>query len=97
MSLNVETSLSLFDTYISIVLQYASEIWGNHPGNCVEKVQLDFCKLLLGVKKSTCNVMIYAELGRLPLHVIRKIKILRYWVKFYLLTIVYFNSATRKY
>ena len=42
MYLNVETSLSLFDTYIGIFLQYASEIWGNHRCNCVEKVQLDF-------------------------------------------------------
>ena len=81
MYLNVETSLSRFDTYIGSALQYASEIWGNHRGNCVEKVQLDFCKRLLGVKKSTCNVMIYSELGRLPLHVIRKFKILKYWVK----------------
>ena len=59
MYLNVETSLSLFDTYIGSVLQYASEIWVIHGGNCVEKVQLDFCKRLLGVKKSTCNVMKY--------------------------------------
>ena len=81
MYLNVESSLSLFDTYIGSVLQYASEIWGIHRGNCVEKVQLDFCKRLLRVKKSTCNVMIYSELGRLPLHVIRKFKILKYWVK----------------
>ena len=33
------------------------------------------------MKKYTCNVMIYSELGRLPLHIIRKFKILRYWVK----------------
>ena len=46
----IETSLSLFDTYIGSVLQYASEIWGNNHGNCVEKVQLDFCKRLLGEK-----------------------------------------------
>ena len=77
MYLNVETSLSLFDTYIGSVLQYASEIWGNHRDNCVEKVQLDFCKRLLGVEKSICNVMIYSELGRLPLHVIRQFKILK--------------------
>ena len=47
----------------------------------IEKVQLDFCKRVLGVKKSTCNVMIYSELGRLPLHVIRKFKVLKYLVK----------------
>ena len=44
--LNVETSLSLVDTYIGSVLQYTSEIWRNHSGSCVEKVQLDFCKRL---------------------------------------------------
>ena len=57
MYLNVEISLSLFDTYIGSVLQYASEIWRNNSGNCVEKVHLDFCKRILGVKKFTCNVM----------------------------------------
>ena len=40
----IETSLSLFDTYIGSVLQYASEIWGNNHGNCVEKVQLHFIR-----------------------------------------------------
>ena len=59
MFLNVETSLSLFDTYNSSVLQCASELWEHHRGNCFEKFQLDFCERLLGVKKSACNVMIY--------------------------------------
>ena len=78
MYLNVETSLLLFDMYIGSILQYASEIWGLHHGDCLEKVHLDFCKRLLGVKKSSCNVMIYAELGRLPLQGVRKYKIIQY-------------------
>ena len=61
MYLNAETPLSLFETYIGSVLQYASEIWKNHRGSCVEKVQFDFCKGFLGVKQSTCNVMIYFQ------------------------------------
>ena len=81
MYLNVETSLLLFDMYIGSILQYASEIWGLHHGDCLEKVHLDFCKRLLGVKKSSCNVMIYAELGRLPLQAGRKYKIIKYWAK----------------
>ena len=32
--------------YIGSILQYASEIWGLHHGDCLEKVQLDFCKRL---------------------------------------------------
>ena len=81
MYLNVETSLLLFDMYIGSILQYASEIWGLHHGDCLENVHLDFCKRLLGVKKSSCNVMIYTELGRLPLQAVRKYKIIKYWAK----------------
>ena len=32
-----------------------------------EKAQLDYFKMLLGVKRCTANVMIYYELGRVPL------------------------------
>ena len=80
MYLNVETSLLLFDMYIGSILQYTSEIWGLHHGGCLDKVHLDFCKRLLVVKKSSCNVMIYAELGRLPIQAIRKY-ITKYWAK----------------
>ena len=51
MSLNIETLLSLFDCYIGGIASYASEIWGTHKGNNVEKVHTDFCKQILGVKK----------------------------------------------
>ena len=54
---------------------------GLHHGDCLEKVHLDFCKRSLGVKKSSCNVMIYAALGRLPLQAVRKYKIIKYWAK----------------
>ena len=77
----VETSLLLFDMHTGSILQNASEIWGLHHGDCLEKVHLDFCKRLLGVKKSSCNVMIYAELSRLPLQAVRKYKIIKYWAK----------------
>ena len=33
----------------------------------VERVYVDFCKRLLGIKRSTNNSMMYAELGRVPL------------------------------
>jgi hypothetical protein len=36
---------------------------------------------VLGVKKSTCNSLVYYELGRVPLHIIRKLRILKYWIK----------------
>ena len=66
---NVETQLSVFDTYVNSILNYGSEVWGLHKAPDVEKVYSSFCKTLLGVKKSTTNDLAYFELGRLPLYI----------------------------
>jgi hypothetical protein len=79
--LNPETLLSVFDTYIGSVVCYASAVWGFHKGDNIERLHLDFCKRLLGVKKSTCNAMVYAELGRYPLKYVRMYNIIKYWCK----------------
>ena len=76
-NLNVETKLSVFDTYISSILNYGCEIWGFDKAKDVEKVHTDFCKRILNVKGTTSNYMIYSELGRVPLHIIRKIRIMK--------------------
>jgi hypothetical protein len=65
--LNVETMLSLFECYIGSVLNYGTEVWGCHKGDNIERVHLDYCNTMLGVKRTTCNVMVYTELGRYPL------------------------------
>ncbi len=78
---NTVTKLSIFDTYVNSVMSYACEIWGFHPSSDVEKVHLSFCKNILGVHKKTSNDMIYAELGRYPLNIIRKFRIFKYWMK----------------
>ena len=33
---------------------------------------------MLGVKRTTCNIMIYSELGLVPLNAVRKLYILKY-------------------
>jgi hypothetical protein len=38
----------------------------------IEKVHLEFCKSTLGVKKSSTNLAVRAELGRLPLESVIK-------------------------
>ena len=78
---NVETQLSVFDTYVNSILNYGSEVWGLHKAPDVEKVHSSFCKTLLGVKKSTTNDLVYFELGRLPLYISRKLRIIKYWLK----------------
>ena len=45
----------------------------------IERVHLKFCKLLLHLKSSTPNFMIYGETGRMPLYIQIKSRILNYW------------------
>ena len=78
---NVSTLLSLFDTCVSPVLNYCSEIWGYMKAQEVEKIHTMFLKRLLGVKRSTSNDMIYCETGRLPLIVNKNLQYAEILVK----------------
>lgn len=71
----------LFDTLVSSVLNYSSEIWGYHEGKDIEAIHTKFLRKLLCVNKSTNLAGLYGELGRLPLYIMRKIHMIRYWFK----------------
>ena len=47
----------------------------------MDKLHLGFCKQLLCVKKSTCNVMVYFELGRILVECIRLLRMIKYWFR----------------
>lgn len=81
MTLNFTTLLSLFDTYVGSIAYYGCEVWGFHSAPDIEKIHLNYCKNILNVKRCTSNSAIYCELGRMPLQCIRKIRIVRYWMK----------------
>ena len=80
LSLNMETKLHVFDTYVSSVFNYGCEVWSFHPAHDIENVHVNFCKRILSVKRSATNVIL-SELGRTPLCIDRKIRILKYWLK----------------
>ena len=73
--------LELFDKLITPILNYGCEIWGFIQGNSLERVHLQFCKQLLGVKKSTQNDFVYGVLGRTTLITKRYLVIVKYWFK----------------
>ena len=78
---NTETKCAVFDTYINSILSYGSEVWGFHKAPDVEKIHLTYLKKILGVKRSCSNALVYFELGRFPLSIMRKLKIFKYWQK----------------
>ena len=73
--------LDLFDKLVTPILSYCSEVWGFCKADKIERVHLQFCKALLGVKQSTQNDFIYGELGRLPYQNRRYFSIIKYWLK----------------
>ena len=72
------TLLYLFDQLISPILSCGSVVWGNQEWIELEKLHLFLCKFALGVKSSTPNDGIYAELGRYPLQLGRQISMIKY-------------------
>ena len=73
--------MELFDKLITPIMNYGSEVWGFIQGTSLERVHLQFCKQLLGVKKSTQNDFVYGELGRTTLITKRYLIIVKYWFK----------------
>ena len=78
-SFDIDTMLHLFDCLISPILLYGSEIWGYCSIDIIERVHLRFCKILLKVHKSTPNNMVYGELGRYPLLLQVKVRMVSFW------------------
>jgi hypothetical protein len=64
-----------------LLLLYGCEIWGFGKNDMIERVHLKFCKLLLRLKVSTPNCMVYGELGRYPLEIDMKVRMISYWYK----------------
>ena len=79
--LSVKIQLDLFDKMVKPILLYGCEVWGFSNNDIIEKVHLKFCKLLLHLKSSTPSYMIYGELGRYPLEIYIKSRIISFWAK----------------
>ena len=71
--------MNLFDKLVTPFFNYGSEVWGFCKANQIERVHLQFCKKLLGVKQCTQNKFIYGDLGRVSYQSLRYI--IKYWLK----------------
>ena len=60
---------------------YDCEVWGFYPAKSIEQVHKDFYKIVVKVKRTNMNEMIYGELSRVPLMVLRICRIVKYWLK----------------
>ena len=71
----------LFDAFVGSILSFSSEIWAFGKSKEVKRIHLKFCKTLLNVKSSICNMAVYGELGRCPLYASRYVRIIKFWCR----------------
>jgi hypothetical protein len=75
----VNIMLNLFDSYVTSILNYPSQVWGFIKAENIERVHGKFMKWLSNIKMSTTSSAVYGELDRLPLYIGRKIRIVKYF------------------
>ena len=71
-TVSLDHILKLFDSLIKPILMYGCAI------NEIEAYHLQFMKRTLGVKVTTNSCVVYAETGRLPLHVDLNLCMIKY-------------------
>ena len=80
-NISPEHVLDLFDKLVTPILNYEGEVWGFCKAKQIERVHLQFCKHLLGVKQSTQNNFVYGDFGRTNYQTHRYSNIVKYWLK----------------
>ena len=78
-ALPVDIQLLLFDSMIEPILIYGSEVCGYENLKFIEQIHLKYCKRVLQVRNTTPNFMVLGELGRFPIEVKVKLKMISFW------------------
>ena len=72
--------LKLFNVLVKPVVLYRAEVWGSEKCDILERLQLRFFKYVLSVNKFTSAMLVYGELGAIPLDDIKS-RMLTFWAR----------------
>lgn len=80
LNLPVDLQLQIFDHTILPILLYGSELWGYENTDIIERIHTEFLRNITKLRKTTPLYMLYAELGRYPLEINIKYRMISYWI-----------------
>ena len=81
LQLPIDLQLKLFDHTILPILTYGCEVWAYENTDLIEQFHCNFLRRITKAKKTTPRYMLYAELGRYPLEIVIKSRMISFWNK----------------
>ena len=81
LDLPIDLQLKLFDNTVLPILTYGSEIWGFENLDILERIHTHFLRRITKCRKSTPKYILYAEMGRYPIEIIIKQKMINFWAR----------------
>ena len=76
----IDLQLYLFDHVILPIALYGCEIWGFENSQIIENLHNDFLRQIINLRKSAPIYMLHAELGRHPIQINIKSRMIGFWL-----------------
>ena len=76
-----DIQLILFDSMISPILLYGTEVWNCENVDIIDQFYFKICKSLLDEKQTTPSGMIYGKVGTTSLHLKIKSRVFSFWYR----------------